>query len=222
MNSGSENRANPMPSRKKKDVAKMRGSASRFSCWCRPGLTNVHACQKMIGADPTRPTTSAIVRPVVKAPAGWVKKRPLFSRPARMMSAVRIFCQKTNAMMVAANQPIAEMMRQRRRSSRCSTIDMRPSALCFSEDDERRPLVSRAIGELLARLLGFGLGLGGRGRRGRRGRRRGFRRRRRRVLLVHRRPHLGRDVVGGLAELANPASDGPAQLGQLAWPEDDE
>src|SRR5262249_49184784 len=101
-----------------------------------------------------------------------------------------------NATTVAANHPMTEMMRARRRSSRCSTIDIRPSGLRFCED-AGRPLSFRAIAGWLALLLGLGLAVGGRGRsRGGLGR----------VLLVERRPHLGGDVVGGLAELPDPAS----------------
>src|SRR5262249_50912168 len=116
----------------------------------------------------------------VKAPAGWKKKTPVFSSPARTMRNSRILVQKTKATTVATSQPIAEMMRARRRSSRCSTIDMRPSGLRC--EDEDRPLSFRAIAGLLPLLVGLGLVVGGRGRGGG-----GLRRR---VLLVDGRPHL--------------------------------
>src|SRR5215467_464599 len=101
------------------------------------------------------------------------------------------------------------MIRARRRSSRCSTIDMRA---CGSRGAElRRPLIRRAIGGRLALLLGFGLlGLGCRVDRGGR------------LWHVDRGLHLVGDVARDLPELANAAAEGPAELGQLARSEDDQ
>src|SRR6266487_6607177 len=112
------------------------------------------------------------------------------------------------ATMVAANQPASEMISARRRSSRCSTMDMRASSGAFV--DLRRPLCSRAMPDCLALLVGLGLQLDGRGGAGGR------------LLLVDRRLHLFGDLVGRLPELADPATDGATELGQLARPEDDE
>ena len=134
----------PTPRRKKKLVAMTSGSTRRFSCECRPGLTNHHACQNRIGAAPTRPTISAIFSPSMNPPVGARKIRPVFWSPARSTRSSRMRCQKTNAMIVVTVQPMRDTISARRRSSRCSTTDMRASSFRGGED-LRRPLISRAI-----------------------------------------------------------------------------
>src|SRR5262245_38065928 len=118
---------------------------------------------------------------------------------------------------VAAAQPISEMISARRRSSRCSTMDMRPSGSRAA--DLRRPLVSRAIERGLALLFWFGRPRRRVDRRARLGRARCGRAR---LLLADRRLHLFGDLRRGLAELADAASDRPAELGQFARSEDDQ
>src|SRR5215813_1191000 len=125
------------------------------------------------------------------------------------------------ATIVTANQPINAMISARRRSSRCSTMDMRASGSRATE--LRRPLIRRAIGRRLALLLGFGLlGLACRVDRG------GLLRlacrvdRGGRLWHVDRGLHLVGDVARDLPELANAAAEGPAELGQLARSEDDQ
>src|SRR5215471_18163056 len=113
------------------------------------------------------------------------------------------------ATIVTASQPISAMISARRRSSRCSTIDMRASGSRAAE--LRRPLIRRAIGSRLALLLDFGLlGLAGRVDRGTR------------LRHVDRGLHLVGDVARDLSELANAAAKGPAELGQLARSENDQ
>src|SRR5262249_54560500 len=121
------------------------------------------------------------------------------------------------ATIVTASQPISAMISARRRSSRCSTIDMRASGSRAAE--LRRPLIRRAIGSRLALLLGFGLlGLAGRVDRGTRLRvDRGTR-----LRHVDRGLHLVGDVARALSDLANAPAKGPAELGQLARSEDDQ